>query len=252
MRDILAEIGTSSNTRVFWDRIARLIGRIIPFDHTLLLFDGKNSAGEALTTGFRNGRSDFRCLTSFPGRTRAVDEYNAYYWKLQPIAPLHSDPVLAISWKRWNGWEETEYYRDFVRPNGVGFSLVPFIDVRFSLTIQRSPAGPPFSETEQVTMEYVSRHLSNIYSYLQKIEQMTQSAFQRLAEIPDSAPITKREKEIVLLLQLRMTYAEIASVLGISRRTVEKHVYNMYDKLGVYDKKGLLRKIYGQDPSSSR
>jgi len=45
--------------------------------------------------------------------------------------------------------------------------------------------------------------------------------------------LTKRESEIVEKLILRFTHKEIADQLNISSRTVERHVYNMYQKTGL-------------------
>jgi DNA-binding CsgD family transcriptional regulator len=45
--------------------------------------------------------------------------------------------------------------------------------------------------------------------------------------------LTKREVEVLRLLTQRLTDAEIADKLIISRRTVNAHVTSIYSKLGV-------------------
>ena len=50
-------------------------------------------------------------------------------------------------------------------------------------------------------------------------------------------PLTSRELEIVKLLQQRLTNQEIAAKLFISPRTVKKHTINIYEKLGVSDRR---------------
>jgi DNA-binding CsgD family transcriptional regulator len=59
----------------------------------------------------------------------------------------------------------------------------------------------------------------------------------RLAEYK----ITEREKEIILLLQLGLTYKEIGTKLCISIHTVNNHVANIYAKAGVKNRIDLLR-----------
>ncbi len=49
----------------------------------------------------------------------------------------------------------------------------------------------------------------------------------------DSAPLTKRESVVLAWLKSGKTPAEIASILGVSRRTVEKHQQHLYRKLRV-------------------
>ncbi len=50
-------------------------------------------------------------------------------------------------------------------------------------------------------------------------------------------PLTSRELEIIKLLQQRLTNQEIAAKLFISLRTVKKHTINIYEKLGVSDRR---------------
>jgi DNA-binding CsgD family transcriptional regulator len=51
------------------------------------------------------------------------------------------------------------------------------------------------------------------------------------------ASLTARELEVARLAALRLTAAEIAHELFISRRTVEGHLANVYAKLGVHSKR---------------
>lgn len=54
------------------------------------------------------------------------------------------------------------------------------------------------------------------------------------AEVPDD--LTARERQVIDLLTTGLTAAAIGRVLGISQRTVSKHVENAYRKLGVHDR----------------
>jgi DNA-binding CsgD family transcriptional regulator len=53
-------------------------------------------------------------------------------------------------------------------------------------------------------------------------------------------PLSRREAEIAVLLQRRMSMREIAEALGISPRTVERHVLHIYDKLDVSTRREFL------------
>ena len=55
--------------------------------------------------------------------------------------------------------------------------------------------------------------------------------------------ISKREKDVVRLLQKHLTYKEIAEHLGISKNTVDFHAKNLYSKLGVRKASELLEKV---------
>jgi RNA polymerase sigma factor (sigma-70 family) len=47
------------------------------------------------------------------------------------------------------------------------------------------------------------------------------------------AELTPREREVLLLLRLGKTYAEIAAHLQMSDNTVKTHLKSIYKKLGV-------------------
>ena len=53
------------------------------------------------------------------------------------------------------------------------------------------------------------------------------------AEHLHSLPLTEREREILAFLPAGKTNAEIAILLGISARTVQKHLEHVFQKLGV-------------------
>ena len=53
------------------------------------------------------------------------------------------------------------------------------------------------------------------------------------ASVPDYLGLSRREVEILTLVRMGKTSGEIAETLFLSRRTVEKHLENVYCKLGV-------------------
>lgn len=56
----------------------------------------------------------------------------------------------------------------------------------------------------------------------------------------DKSILTKREKEIFKLLLTNKTTKEIATVLGISEKTVRNHISNTMQKLGVKGRAGAV------------
>jgi len=55
------------------------------------------------------------------------------------------------------------------------------------------------------------------------------------------SPLTKRELEIARLVEAEMSSREIATKLFISERTVETHITNMFNKLGLNSRVQLTR-----------
>jgi DNA-binding CsgD family transcriptional regulator len=60
-----------------------------------------------------------------------------------------------------------------------------------------------------------------------------------LAPAPDT-PLTRREGEVLFWLQQGKTAPEMATILGCALRTVEKHVANLYRKIGAHDRASII------------
>lgn len=56
-------------------------------------------------------------------------------------------------------------------------------------------------------------------------------------------PLTEREKEIAKLVWEDLSNREIGKQLSIAESTVENHLSNIYEKLGVGSRVSLVRKL---------
>jgi DNA-binding CsgD family transcriptional regulator len=63
------------------------------------------------------------------------------------------------------------------------------------------------------------------------------------AEYNPAAPLTQREIDILDLLKGRLSNQEIADILFISPETVKRHLYNIYKKLSVKNRREASAKI---------
>jgi len=63
--------------------------------------------------------------------------------------------------------------------------------------------------------------------------------------MPDLSKLTRREQEIVALVQTGSSNRDIALSLGLSLRTVEGHLYRMFAKLGISDREKLISGDHG-------
>jgi DNA-binding CsgD family transcriptional regulator len=65
--------------------------------------------------------------------------------------------------------------------------------------------------------------------------------------MPDLSKLTRREQEIVVLVQNGSSNRDIALSLGLSLRTVEGHLYRMFAKLGISHRDKLIRGAKGPE-----
>ena len=66
----------------------------------------------------------------------------------------------------------------------------------------------------------------------------------------DSFPVTAREKEIIQLLVRGLSYRQISEKLIIALPTVKSHITNIYRKLGVQNKVGLIHFLSNATPEA--
>ena len=62
-------------------------------------------------------------------------------------------------------------------------------------------------------------------------------------EDPD---LTRREKEILDLIEMGMSNREMAERLVIAEGTLKRHVANLYQKLGVHNRAQAIKQFYRQ------
>jgi DNA-binding CsgD family transcriptional regulator len=104
----------------------------------------------------------------------------------------------------------------------------------FAISLHRH-GGQGFSVREQRVLEILNAHLRNLFRGLMEPLGLREG---HLLEAASRAGLSLRERQIYLLLCKRLTIAEIAQRLYISRHTVAKHIEHIYDKLLVSGRRG--------------
>lgn len=92
-----------------------------------------------------------------------------------------------------------------------------------------------FGERDRERVEVIRRHLGDLYRLARAVDDARSSwGVPRPAGIPSPKPaLTARESEVLGWLAGGKTDRDIADILGISPRTVHKHLQRIYEKLGV-------------------
>jgi DNA-binding CsgD family transcriptional regulator len=116
--------------------------------------------------------------------------------------------------------------------------------VLVSFVLNRS--GRDFSDRDRDCLEAIRPHLGNLY-------RMTRAAEGPRAAwgvpSPDSQGhderLTAREREVLQWLSGGKTDRDIADILGISPRTVHKHLQRIYEKLGVETRTAAVTRALG-------
>ncbi|MDB5742240.1 MAG: response regulator receiver protein [Polaromonas sp.] len=125
---------------------------------------------------------------------------------------------------------------DARRRAGLGHAIaVPlFSDRRTQVSVVLNRCGLDFDERDRERLELLRPHLAFLYRHACRRRKAAESGA-RARPPPDLHPpgLTRRETQVMHWLAGGKRDAEIAALLAISRRTVQKHLEHIYVKLGV-------------------
>jgi DNA-binding CsgD family transcriptional regulator len=125
-------------------------------------------------------------------------------------------------------FRESGLYNDYYRAIGIDHVMaVPIhVDRRLLVSFVLNRAKRGFTDAERDALELIRPHLGHLYRLC--------SALGRSGWAPAQAwQLTAREQDVLRWLSAGKSDRDIGEILGISRRTVHKHLQRIYEKLGV-------------------
>ena len=139
---------------------------------------------------------------------------------------------------------ELPLHRELYAPIGleyqIAFTLPAPSDMIVGVALSRRDHD--FSDAEQELLELARPHLIQAYNNAMRHSRVLRAQADRLRPLqPQPAQLvtlglTGREAEVVHLTSIGRSDREIAELLQISHRTVQKHLQRCYAKLGVRDR----------------
>lgn len=115
-------------------------------------------------------------------------------------------------------FRRTALYNDYYRRIRIDHAIALPIYVRDGLLVSfvLNRTRRDFTDRERALLEVLRPHLAKIYQRINTVGQLT-----------------ARETEVLRWVAAAKSDAQIGAILRISARTVQKHLQNIYDKLGV-------------------
>ena len=154
--------------------------------------------------------------------------------------------IMDIMMPRMNGIQAAENIRDLKLPTNI-LILSMYSDAGFvHQALQYGVKGYVLKSSVSDELLRAIRTVANGQAYLSGpiSELIVESTFNPLPAGKDNNPISSlspREKEILQLIAEEHTSSEIAKLLFISEKTVEKHRAKLMEKLNVRNLAGLVR-----------
>lgn len=217
----LEDAGSARNLKEFCAKAAKAAGMLVPHDVGAACF------------AFERGLP--RWLAGDPERIGVG--FNATYRYLIPATDLSMGHGLHVVDFSRRGSEA--YISDYLDVVGIKYTLGA-LDGDFQLCIYRSDPDRAYRSEDMNALRILRIHMAAIYHWISEAERALRRAGAGLDPAGPARLLTRRELEVLACLERDLTAREIGVALDMSPRTAERHIANLYDKLGVGSRAGLF------------
>ena len=216
---------------------------------------------EITTLSVCNLRTGHREVVAAPGAALSKGEIESFdaHFREHPLVRFHGAGRRLVSHRisdslSQTGFRRTGLYNDYYRRIGIDHVIaVPLLiegDVLVSFVLNRSRSD--FSDRETEWLDLVRPHLARMYcdASTRGGEILRSSAPADVLAVARRAfgvawALTPRESDVMRWLAAGKTNRDIGAILGISARTVQKHLEHAYVKLGVESRTAALSRMQG-------
>lgn len=136
-------------------------------------------------------------------------------------------------------FRESELYADYYRRVGIDYAvaLPVYVDDGWLVSFVLNRSGRDFDDREVALLEEVRAPLAGLFACTRLLDDGRRAWQGSGSEAPPPLQadlrLSRRENEVLRWVAAGKTDRDIAQILGISPRTVHKHLQRVYAKLGV-------------------
>jgi DNA-binding CsgD family transcriptional regulator len=201
-------------------------------------------ASEITTLSVCDLARNTRSVVSSPGSAISAADREAFdrYFAAHPLVRFHAGNPQGGTHRISDSLSRTEFresalFNEYYRRIGIDHVVaVPlFVDRSLLVSFVLNRNGRDFSDRERMLLDLVREPLAALYRH----------ALVRQRNI-GALPVTPREREVLEWLAGGKTDREIGEILGMSPRTVQKHLQHIYEKLGVETRTAAVMRALGK------
>jgi DNA-binding CsgD family transcriptional regulator len=203
------------------------------------------------------GSGHRRVVSDQPGAIskRQIEVFDRYFYE-HPLVCEHGHNPRAVTRRIDDllppvAFQRTPLFNDYYRPIRIDHAMAVPIHVEGNLLVSFvfNRSKRDFSERDRACLELLRPHLGNLYRLTRALDdaRSAQAPAALALDTPKELPLTAREREVLQWLAGGKTDRDIAEILGISPRTVHKHLQRIYEKLGVETRTAaVMRLVHGR------
>jgi DNA-binding CsgD family transcriptional regulator len=193
-------------------------------------------------------------LSDQPGAIskREIEVFDRYFYE-HPLVRAHGRNPHAVT-RRINDvlppadFQRTPLFNEYYKPIRIDHAMaVPIhVDRKLLVSFVFNRSRRAFSDRDRTCLELLRPHLGNFYRLTRALDATRQGT--PAAAAPQAAngldfALTVREEEVLQWLASGKTDRDIGEILGISPRTVHKHLQRIYEKLGVETRTAAVMRV---------
>ncbi len=133
-------------------------------------------------------------------------------------------------------FQRSSLYNEYYRPIRIDhvMAMPIHVDRKLLVSFVFNRSGRDFDDRERARLELIRLHLGDIHRMAHALDDARAAwGVPAAPSAPPETHITPRESEVLHWLSGGKTDRDIGDILGISPRTVHKHLQRIYEKLGV-------------------
>jgi len=191
-------------------------------------------------------------VSNLPGAIskREIEVFDRYFYE-HPLVREHGRNPAAVT-RRINDlvpageFERSPLFNEYYRPIRIDHAMaVPIhVDHKLLVSFVFNRSKCEFSDRDRACLELMRPHLGNFYRLTRAMDEARSApAAPAASGWGAELALTTREREVLHWLAGGKTDRDIGEILGISPRTVHKHLQRIYEKLGVETRTAAVMRV---------
>ncbi len=243
INNVLLELYSIENTELLSNKIINAFRILIGFDSAYFIMLDENNR-------IVPDNSCFLGLTE-----KIVSQYIETYYDKDYLKYLYDFASETLVYRDTDILEEniriqTEIYREYFSENdikyGCGIIIIHEGRILGIYNLFRSEIRSDFSDRDMYILNVMKRHIERmLYNAILNSNMIDNRV--DFSCFSEKYKVTSRETEIIRFINQGYSNQEIADNLVISLSTVKKHIYNIFDKVGVSNRSQLSAVLHGME-----